>query len=78
MRFFHERETSIPDAIHYSAFFVGFAVASLVSAKGIAETDSEAQQLLQSAYDAINEGVRAVRAALGSEIGTALKAHKLI
>src|SRR5579859_7479635 len=47
MRFFQERGTSVPDAVRYSALFVGFAVANLMSVKGVAETDSEAQQLMK-------------------------------
>src|SRR5690242_4778967 len=51
MRFFQERGTSVPDAVRYSALFVGFAVANLMSVKGMAEADSEAQQLMKLARD---------------------------
>lgn len=78
MRFFRERGTSVPDAIRYSALFVGFAVANLMSVKGMAETDSEAQQLMRLAHDAIDEGMGAVRAARDSEIGRTLRDHKYI
>jgi hypothetical protein len=78
MRFFLARGTSAPDAIRYSAFFVGFAAANLMSVKGMAETDSEAQQLMKLAHDAIDEGMGTVRAARDSEIGRTLREHKLI
>ena len=78
MRFFQERGTSVPDAIRYSALFVGFAVANLMSAKGMAETDPEAQQLMKLAHDAIEEGMGAVRAARDSEIGRTLSEHRYI
>jgi len=78
MRFFQERGTSVPDAIRYSALFVGFAVANLMSVKGMAETDSEAQQLMKLAHDAIDEGMGAVRAARDSEVGRTLSEHGYI
>lgn len=78
MRFFRERGTSVPDAVRYSAFFAGFAAASLVSATDAMETDAEAQRLLKSARDAIDEGFGAVRAALDSDVGKTLKSHKFI
>jgi hypothetical protein len=76
MRFFQERGTSVPDAI--SALFVGFAVANLMSVKGMAEADSEAQQLMKLARDAIDESIGAVRAARDSEIGRTLSEHRYI
>jgi S-methylmethionine-dependent homocysteine/selenocysteine methylase len=78
MRFFQERGTSVPDAVRYSALFVGFAVANLMSVKGMAEADSEAQQLMKLARDAIDEGIGAVRAARDSEIGRTLSEHRYI
>jgi len=78
MSFFRGRGTSVPDAIQYSAFFIGFAVANFVSAKGTAETDPETQQLLKLAHDAIDEGLGAVRTALESDVGRALRANKHI
>jgi len=78
MRFFLERGTSVPDAIRYSAFFVGFAVANLASIKGAATNDSDRQRLVKMAHDAIDEGMGAVSAALDSEIGRTLRAHRYI
>jgi hypothetical protein len=78
MRFFRERGTSVPDAIRYSALFVGFAVANLMSVKGVAEADSEAQQLMKLARDAIDEGIGAVRAARDTESGRTLSEHRYI
>ncbi len=78
MRFFLERGTSVPDAIRYSGFFVGFAIANLVSVKGPAVNDSDRQRLVQMAHDAIDEGMSAVGAALDSEIGKTLRAHRYI
>lgn len=78
MRFFRERGTSVPDAIRYSGFFVGFAVANLVSVKGATANDPDRQRLVQMAHDAIDEGMRAVGAALDSEVGKTLRAHRYI
>lgn len=78
MRFFLERGTSVPDAIRYSAFFVGFAVAHLASIKGAAADDSDRRRLVQMAQDAMEEGMSAVGAALDSEIGKILRAHQYI
>jgi len=78
MRFFLERGTSVPDAIRHSAFFVGFAVANLVSIKGATANDSDRQRLVKMAHDAIDEGMGAVSAALDSEIGRTLRAHRYI
>ncbi len=78
MRFFVARGTPVSDAIRYGAFFVGFAVASLASAEGMAGNDAELQRLAKSAHDAVDEGMGAVRAALDSEIGRILRAHRLI
>ena|SRR5215472_6067263 len=78
MRFFLERGTSVPDAIRYSGFFVGFAAANLVSVKGAAGSDTDRQRLVQMAHDAIDEGMGAVNAALESEIGKTLRAHRYI
>jgi len=78
MRFFLERGTLVPDAIRYSAFFVGFAVANLVSVKGTSVNDADRERLVKMAHDAIDEGMGAVGAALDSEIGKTLRAHRYI
>lgn len=78
MRFFRERNVSVPDAIQYSAFFVGFAAASLMSANGMTDADPDGQRMLASVREAVDEGVAAVRGAVASDVGRTLKAHKYI
>lgn len=78
MRFFRERNVSASDAIHYSAFFVGFAAASLMSANGVTDTEPDGQRMLASVREAIDEGLTAVREAVDSDVGRTLKAHKYI
>ena len=78
MRFFLERNVSASDAIHHSAFFVGFAAASLMSANGVTDAEPEGQRMLSSVREAIDEGLTAVRRAVNSDVGRTLKAHKYI
>jgi hypothetical protein len=78
IRFFDARGTSPADAIRFSAFFAGFAAANEASDRGIDNTDAEARCPIRSAHEAVDEGVAAVRAALGSELGRTLRAHRLV
>lgn len=78
MRFFRERNVPALDAIHYSAFFAGFAAANLMSANGVTDAEPEGQQILASLREAIDEGLTAVRRAIDSDVGRTLKAHKYI
>lgn len=78
MRFFRERNVPASDAIHYSAFFAGFAAANLMSANGVTDAEPEGQQILASLREAIDEGLTAVRQAVDSDVGRTLKAHKYI
>lgn len=78
MRFFRERKVSVSDAIQYSAFFVGFAAASLMSANGVKDAEPDGQQMLASVRKAIDDGLTAVRRAVDSDVGRTLKAHKYI
>ncbi|HKX18869.1 MAG TPA: hypothetical protein VJT33_12730 [bacterium] len=68
----------VSDAIHYSAFFAGFAAASLMSANGVTDAEPEGQRIVASVREAIDEGLTAVRQAVDSDVGRTLKAHKYI